>query len=47
LRQVITDSVLRSTLADAAWHAGQSLPRWNDTAATIAWVLNDVARKIR
>ena len=43
LRQVVTDRGRRETLAEAAWHAGQSLPRWNDTAATIAAVLKDVA----
>ncbi|MDF2115871.1 glycosyltransferase family 4 protein [Roseiarcaceae bacterium H3SJ34-1] len=47
LRQVVTDRNTRSTLAEAAWRAGQSLPRWNDTAATIAAVLQDVARTSR
>jgi glycosyltransferase involved in cell wall biosynthesis len=47
LRHIIADGGTRSTLADASWRAGQSLPRWNDTAATIAAVLKDVTRTRR
>ena len=44
LRRLIDDINLRKTLADAAWSAGQKLPRWSDTAAKIAEVLKE-ARK--
>ena len=44
LRQAIGDSILRRQLADAAWAAGQKLPRWSDTARIIAGVIKDVAR---
>jgi glycosyltransferase involved in cell wall biosynthesis len=44
LRRLIDDVSLRKTLADAAWSAGQKLPRWSDTAARIAEVLKE-ARK--
>lgn len=47
LRKVVTDAGTRNTLAEASWRAGQSLPRWNDTAATVAAVLNDIARTRR
>jgi glycosyltransferase involved in cell wall biosynthesis len=47
LRKVIADGGTRNTLAEASWRAGQSLPRWNATAATIAAVLKDVARTRR
>ena len=44
LRQAIGDARLRAQLSDASWRAGQSLPRWEDTAAIIARVISDVAR---
>ncbi len=44
LRRLIDDINLRKSLADAAWSAGQKLPRWSDTAATIAEVIKE-ARK--
>ncbi len=44
LRQALSDDKLRKTLADAAWAAGQKLPRWTDTARIIADVIKDVAR---
>ena len=47
LRQIVSDCRRRKALADAAWRAGQSLPRWGDTAAIIAAVLKDVARAMR
>ena len=34
LRRVIFDPALRAQMADAAWEAGQALPRWADRAAT-------------
>ncbi len=42
LMKIIIDSDLRVSLADAAWTAAQSLPRWDDTAKIIA----DVLRRI-
>jgi hypothetical protein len=42
LRQVIGDRRLRSSLAEAAWLAGQALPRWADTARHVAHVLRQV-----
>jgi glycosyltransferase involved in cell wall biosynthesis len=41
--QVIRQPLLRRSLADAAWAAGQKLPRWTDTAGRIARVLREVA----
>jgi glycosyltransferase involved in cell wall biosynthesis len=43
LRRAITDAGLRRTLADAAWAAGQRLPRWEDTARTVAGVIRGAA----
>jgi glycosyltransferase involved in cell wall biosynthesis len=42
LRRLMNDADLRARLADAAWAAGQHLPRWSDTAATIAQVIKEV-----
>ncbi len=39
LERVVNDRALRERLAEAAWAAGQGLPRWSDTAARIATVL--------
>jgi glycosyltransferase involved in cell wall biosynthesis len=36
LRRAMTDAALRKKLADAAWTAGQRLPRWEDTARIVA-----------
>ncbi len=41
LRRLMDDVSLRKELADAAWAAGQSLPRWSDTAAIIANVIKE------
>jgi glycosyltransferase involved in cell wall biosynthesis len=41
LRRLVDDASLRKQLADAAWFAGQHLPRWSDTAATIANVIKE------
>lgn len=44
IEQALTDTALRQRLADASWAAGQMLPRWEDTARTIAAVLNATAK---
>ena len=41
LRRMIDDAELRTKLADAAWTAGQNLPRWSDAAAAIARVIKE------
>lgn len=41
LRRVIGDAALRRTLSDAAWTAGQALPRWSRTAAIVARALGE------
>jgi glycosyltransferase involved in cell wall biosynthesis len=43
LRRIVEDRGLRARLGDAAWAAGQRLPRWSDTARTIARVLHEVS----
>ncbi len=40
---VLADAPRRRAMADAAWTAGQRLPRWDDTARAIADVLRKVA----
>ena len=44
LARVMTDGALRQRLADAAFAAGQRLPRWDDTARIIATVLKEARR---
>ncbi len=44
LRRMITDKGLRQDCANAAWEAGQDLPRWNGTARIIADALRAAAR---
>jgi glycosyltransferase involved in cell wall biosynthesis len=36
LRRVIFDAGLRAEMAEAAWAAGQKLPRWEDRATAFA-----------
>ena len=43
IRRVLGDPGLRVRVADASWAAGQSLPRWDDTARSIASVIKGVA----
>jgi glycosyltransferase involved in cell wall biosynthesis len=43
IERLLTDATLRARLAEASWDAGQKLPRWEDTARTIAAVINGVA----
>jgi glycosyltransferase involved in cell wall biosynthesis len=41
--RLIADTDLRRRMASASWAAGQTLPTWDDTAATVAGVLRRVA----
>jgi glycosyltransferase involved in cell wall biosynthesis len=43
LARAIDDPSLRRRLGDAAWAAGQQLPRWEDTARLIAGVIEGIA----
>jgi glycosyltransferase involved in cell wall biosynthesis len=43
LRVMIADPNLRRNLADGAWAASRTLPRWSDTALRIAEVVTEVA----
>jgi glycosyltransferase involved in cell wall biosynthesis len=43
LRRAMSDAALRRKLADAAWAAGQKLPRWETTARLIAGAIRDAA----
>ena len=40
--RTLGDAALRQRMSDAAWAAGQHLPRWTDTARSIANVLKQV-----
>jgi glycosyltransferase involved in cell wall biosynthesis len=44
LRRAIGEPGLRRQLSDAAWQAGQKLPRWPDTTRRIAEVLKEIGR---
>jgi len=41
--QILDDRDLRQRLAQAAWSAGQKLPRWEHTARTVAGVIAEAA----
>lgn len=43
LRRLLEDGALRRRMADAAWTAGQGLPRWEDTARRVAGVIKELA----
>jgi glycosyltransferase involved in cell wall biosynthesis len=43
IERLLADPGLRTRLAEASWAAGQKLPRWEDTARTIAGVIKRVA----
>lgn len=43
IRRVLDDTALRRRMSDAAWAAGQKLPRWEDTARIIADVIRSQA----
>lgn len=42
LRIVISDKARRRAMSDAAAHAASTLPRWDDTAGTIARAIKDI-----
>jgi len=44
IQRLLDDRELRQRLAQAAWSAGQKLPRWEDTARIVAGVIAEVAR---
>jgi glycosyltransferase involved in cell wall biosynthesis len=41
--RLLDDAALRRSLGEAAWAAGQRLPRWEDTARIVAGVIKDIA----
>jgi glycosyltransferase involved in cell wall biosynthesis len=43
IARVLADADLRRSLADGSWHAGQRLPRWEDTAGIVAAALGMTA----
>ncbi|WP_431284169.1 glycosyltransferase family 4 protein [Humitalea sp. 24SJ18S-53] len=43
MRRPMYDRAIRAQMADAAWAAGQLLPRWHDQAARFAAILDDPA----
>ncbi len=44
VRAMLTEGELRKGYADGAWAHAQTLPRWSDTAATIAAVIREVSQ---
>jgi glycosyltransferase involved in cell wall biosynthesis len=44
IQRILDDRELRQRMAQAAWLAGQKLPRWEDTARIVADVIAEVAR---
>lgn len=45
IQRLLDEPVLRRRLAEASWTAGQSLPRWDDTARRVAGVIIGLATK--
>jgi glycosyltransferase involved in cell wall biosynthesis len=43
IRRLLDEPELRRRMAEASWAAGQKLPRWEDTAHTIAAVVKELA----
>jgi glycosyltransferase involved in cell wall biosynthesis len=43
VQRILHDTDLRRRMADASWAAGQRLPRWEETARSIAGVIKEVA----
>ena len=44
IQRLLDDRELRQRMAQAAWSAGQKLPRWEDTARIVASVIAEVTR---
>jgi len=44
IARILDHGDVRQRMAQASWAAGQKLPRWEDTARTIAVVIEEVAR---
>jgi glycosyltransferase involved in cell wall biosynthesis len=44
IARILDHGDLRQRMAQASWAAGQKLPRWEDTARSIAVVIEEVAR---
>lgn len=47
IAQVMASAETRHRMSDAAWSAGQSLPRWTDTAAIVANVMKSIYEERR
>jgi glycosyltransferase involved in cell wall biosynthesis len=45
IARVMADEALSDRLSDASWAAGQTLPRWPDTAAKVADVLKNIHKE--
>lgn len=46
LRRILFDHAMRAEMADAAWRAGQRLPRWADRAAAFAAAITPVGASV-
>lgn len=46
VQRILGDAALRHRMAGASWAAGQKLPRWEETARTVAGVIRSVAEEI-
>jgi glycosyltransferase involved in cell wall biosynthesis len=45
IARLLDDAGLRRRMGEAAWAAGQALPRWEDTARIVAGVVRELAPK--
>jgi glycosyltransferase involved in cell wall biosynthesis len=46
IARLLDDAALRRRLGDAAWAAGQTLPRWEDTARIVAGAIRAIAPQV-